>query len=118
MLIAPVSLLAQGTNVDAPDNKYSISDDVRLGRKAASSAVCNIRQLSIERITALISSAFGCPRIGVSFSDRDSVTFGPSGAYGFYQGESVFIGALLSRSPYYIPPRVPPGLALLQRDLL
>ena len=35
LLFTPVSLLAQGTNIDAPDNKYSISDDVRLGREAA-----------------------------------------------------------------------------------
>lgn len=35
LLFAPVSLLAQGTKIDAPDNKYSISDDVRLGREAA-----------------------------------------------------------------------------------
>jgi predicted TIM-barrel fold metal-dependent hydrolase len=34
LLCAPVSLLAQGTNIDAPDNKYSLSDDVRLGREA------------------------------------------------------------------------------------
>lgn len=35
LLFTPVSLLAQGTNIDAPDNKYNISDDVRLGREAA-----------------------------------------------------------------------------------
>ena len=35
LLLTPVSLLAQGTNIDAPDNKYSLSDDVRLGREAA-----------------------------------------------------------------------------------
>lgn len=35
LLFAPASLLAQGTNIDAPDNDYSISDDIRLGREAA-----------------------------------------------------------------------------------
>jgi beta-barrel assembly-enhancing protease len=35
MLFIPAPVLAQGTNIDAPDNKYSISDDVRLGREAA-----------------------------------------------------------------------------------
>jgi len=35
LLFTPVSLLAQGTNIDAPDNDYSISDDIRLGREAA-----------------------------------------------------------------------------------
>ena len=34
-LVAPVSLLAQGANIDAPHNKYSISDGLRLGREAA-----------------------------------------------------------------------------------
>lgn len=35
LLFTPVSLLAQGTNIDAPDNDYSIADDIRLGREAA-----------------------------------------------------------------------------------
>jgi predicted Zn-dependent protease len=35
LLFSPVSMLAQGTNIDAPDNDYSISDDIRLGREAA-----------------------------------------------------------------------------------
>ena len=35
IMCIPVSVLAQGTNINAPDNKYSISDDVRLGREAA-----------------------------------------------------------------------------------
>ena len=35
LLFTPVSLLAQATNINAPDNDYSISDDVRLGREAA-----------------------------------------------------------------------------------
>ena len=35
LLFTPVSLLAQATNINAPDNNYSISDDVRLGREAA-----------------------------------------------------------------------------------
>lgn len=35
MLWVPVSGLAQRTSIDAPDNDYSIGDDVRLGREAA-----------------------------------------------------------------------------------
>ena len=35
LMFAPVSLLAEGTNNDAPDSKYSISEDVRLGREVA-----------------------------------------------------------------------------------
>lgn len=35
LLFTPASLLAQGTRIEAPDNKYSISDDVRAGREAA-----------------------------------------------------------------------------------
>lgn len=35
MLCLPVPLSAQGTNIDLPDNRYSVSDDVRLGREAA-----------------------------------------------------------------------------------
>jgi Zn-dependent protease with chaperone function len=35
LLFTPVSLLAQGTKIKAPDNKYSISDDIKLGREAA-----------------------------------------------------------------------------------
>ena len=35
LLFTPASLFAQGTNIDAPDNKYSVNDDVRLGREAA-----------------------------------------------------------------------------------
>ena len=34
MLFLPVPLLAQ-TNIDLPNNRYSVSDDVRLGREAA-----------------------------------------------------------------------------------
>jgi hypothetical protein len=35
MLLMPVSVSAQRTDIDAPDNRYSINDDVRLGREAA-----------------------------------------------------------------------------------
>ncbi len=35
MLLIPAPVLAQGTNIDLPDNKYSVSDDVKLGREAA-----------------------------------------------------------------------------------
>ena len=35
MFFIPVAVSAQGTNIDAPDNDFSISDDVRLGREAA-----------------------------------------------------------------------------------
>lgn len=35
LLFTPVSLFAQRTNIDAPDNDYSISDDIKLGREAA-----------------------------------------------------------------------------------
>jgi hypothetical protein len=34
LLLTPGSVLAQ-SNIDAPDNKYSVADDVRLGRQAA-----------------------------------------------------------------------------------
>lgn len=35
MFFIPVAVLAQRTNIDAPDNDYNISDDVKLGREAA-----------------------------------------------------------------------------------
>lgn len=35
LFAAPMSLAAQGTKVEMPDNKYSISDDVKLGREAS-----------------------------------------------------------------------------------
>ncbi len=35
MFFIPVAVFAQGTNIDAPDNDYSISDDVKLGREAS-----------------------------------------------------------------------------------
>ena len=35
LFVVPLPLFAQGTNINAPDNKYSISDDIKLGREAA-----------------------------------------------------------------------------------
>jgi hypothetical protein len=35
IFVIPLPLFAQGTNINAPDNKYSISDDIKLGREAA-----------------------------------------------------------------------------------
>jgi predicted Zn-dependent protease len=35
IFVIPLPLFAQGTNIDAPENKYSISDDIKLGREAA-----------------------------------------------------------------------------------
>lgn len=35
LFVVPLPLFAQGTDINAPDNKYSISDDIKLGREAA-----------------------------------------------------------------------------------
>lgn len=46
ILLMPPAVLAQGTSIDAPDNKYSLAQDVQLGRQSAAEVE---RQLPLLR---------------------------------------------------------------------
>ena len=55
LAVLPAMLLAQGTRLEMPKNKYAVEDDVKLGREAAAQAEKEFPLLRDEEIESYVN---------------------------------------------------------------